>query len=196
MKNLHPIIAIEGIDGAGKTLVSKQLALELNGKYIKTPDTQFSHIREHFDAPCVDPRARMHFYIACLWDAYRKAARVAEFKPVIFDRYIMSTYAYHKALCNNSREIDLAIEFSAPPSANINILLWVSPETAAKRLKKRGRNPSGDRLEQDAGLQLKAAEILVSSCDAIIDNDRTCLSNVVQHCIRLIRNISERRDCV
>ncbi len=190
MMNNYPIIAIEGIDGAGKTTVARILADELGYLYLKTPDKPFVDIRSHFDHKSADPRSRLHFYIACLWDAYNKALRASNFSGVILDRYILSTYAYHKILCNGSCDVDGIISLSAPPPADLNIHIKISPATAAKRILDRSIEISGDHFERDFILQCKVNEIMEKRADVSVHNEKCNIDDTVESCRLLIASKS------
>jgi thymidylate kinase len=193
MKTLNrniPIIAIEGIDGAGKTTVAGLLAKQLGMLYLKTPDKPYSQIRNYFDSKNTDPRIRFHFYIGCLWDAYLKAAAVAEFNGVILDRYILSTYAYHEALCGGDCDVKSIMEIAAPPKADLKIMLKVDMSTAVSRVIKRGEFSSGRELERNVIIQSRASELMENMCEVVIRNERVPIFTTVEMCIDAVNEFT------
>lgn len=77
------IIEIEGIDGTGKSFLSKELSKEFGFGYYKTP-SRLKDVRENFD---FSPDARYTFYLL-------GCSEVPEGNWVL-DRYVLSTVAYH-----------------------------------------------------------------------------------------------------
>ena len=62
MQNRNKFIVIEGIDGSGKTTVSKLLSEKLNALMYKTPSWPFSDWRDVIDKT-VDIKSRFYFYL-------------------------------------------------------------------------------------------------------------------------------------
>jgi thymidylate kinase len=185
-----PIIAIEGIDGAGKTTVSRLLSDELGMKYIKTPTKELNSFRCFFDNSNTDPNARLHFYISCLWEAYNEAIQSARYCGVIFDRYICSTLAYHSVLCKNSDKVSEILKISAPPAADLNILLKIDVNTAAKRIKSRNNITCDVRLENNLKFQKEVALKFESIMNYQVPvNENSSLQEILKKSIKLIKNI-------
>jgi thymidylate kinase len=86
-------ISIEGIDGSGKSTVTKLLAEKLGGVAISTPPEIMKHIRTEYD--CNKSRkARYYFYISVLYFLDETVRKLMENGHVICDRHIHSTLAY------------------------------------------------------------------------------------------------------
>lgn len=185
----HPIIAIEGIDGSGKTTIAKILSKELGMLYLKTPDKPFSFIRKYFDQKSTDARARMHFYIGCLWDAYLKAARESNYQGVILDRYILSTAAYHSVLCGKSYDAKKIIELTSPPSADLNIFLKTDIYTSQKRILERCTENCDSALEKDIKFQEKVSAVLEQLADITISNENREISDTAGECKYFINEL-------
>ena len=96
MQNRNKFIVIEGIDGSGKTTVSKLLSEKLNALMYKTPSWPFSDWRDVIDKT-VDIKSRFYFYLSCVIHASTEIEKLLENKNVVCDRYILSTLCYHRA---------------------------------------------------------------------------------------------------
>jgi dTMP kinase len=152
----HPIpggflVAIEGIDGAGKTTVAKLLAEfctenRLSHIISKEPtDGQYGQkirdsaikgrltVEEELDLLSKDRKEHVAKVIA---------PALAEEKIVLLDRYYFSTAAYQGAHGANADSILEENELFAP-QPDLLILLDVSPETGIEqRIRKRGDEPN------------------------------------------------------
>lgn len=90
----YPFICIEGIDGVGKSTVSRKLAAALGGAYYKTPPPPYDFIRAEIDKKA-SPCARFYFYLSAVFFASTEIDALRRVRPVVCDRYIYSTLAYH-----------------------------------------------------------------------------------------------------
>ncbi|CDT06849.1 putative thymidylate kinase [Vibrio crassostreae] len=95
-------IVIEGLDGSGKSTVSKCLAKKLNAKWLTTPGTDFKTTRKHLDAVFKNnPKARQLFYMATVLNVADEAQRLIDSgQHVVVDRYWLSTQVYHCWMSN------------------------------------------------------------------------------------------------
>lgn len=95
-------IVIEGLDGSGKSTVSKCLAKKLNAKWLTTPGTDFKTTRKHLDAVFKNnPKARQLFYMATVLNVADEAQRLIDSgQHVVLDRYWLSTQVYHCWMSN------------------------------------------------------------------------------------------------
>jgi len=96
MINGNQFIALEGIDGSGKTTVCKILSKKINAEIYKTPSWPFSDLRDVIDNT-VDIKSRFFFYLSSVIHASSEIARLLKHKHVVCDRYILSTLCYHRA---------------------------------------------------------------------------------------------------
>ena len=58
-------ISLEGLDGVGKTTVTKMLAEELAGVAVQTPQPELHEVRRHIDRG--NAFVRFHFYTSSLY---------------------------------------------------------------------------------------------------------------------------------
>lgn len=143
------IIVIEGIDGTGKTTVSKQVSYDLGVNYRHYPvDYQLAYgiTRDRQLAMAFDMVANT-VNPDCNW---------------IFDRYLPSSVAYGMDFkLYNTLE-------SLVPSADRNILLCCEPQVAYKRMLTRGLDeldPTGAQLEtyQNKYLELNIWDLVIDT---------------------------------
>lgn len=93
----YRVFASEGLDGTGKTTVSKLLAAQTGSEYYYWTDrSRLSKIRRTFDnAP---PILRFLYFTIVGIDTTRRAEELRQHSDVYVDRSMVSTIAYHKAL--------------------------------------------------------------------------------------------------
>ncbi|KPI87853.1 hypothetical protein ABL78_3080 [Leptomonas seymouri] len=87
----HAVVVVEGLDGTGKTLVTRTLAEKLHGVALCTPPTQFSVIREAFRYQ--DEAVARAFYSAANYVAAVDIFEAAQTSVVVVDRWWCSTCA-------------------------------------------------------------------------------------------------------
>jgi thymidylate kinase len=86
-------ISIEGIDGSGKSTVTKLLAKKLKGVAISTPPDVMKSIRSKVDDH-QSRKAKYYFYISGLYLLDGSLRQLMKENHVICDRHIHSTLAY------------------------------------------------------------------------------------------------------
>lgn len=149
----YPFMAIEGVDGVGKTTCAQILAKRVSGYYYKTPSRIFEKMRKEIDT-LGNLRLRFIFYLASVFHATYEIRKLLSEQPVICDRYVWSTIAYHRAL-----GVDLSyIKFERLPIllTDFSIYLWADERTYIQRLIHRGPSSSSDKeLEINRALQQK-----------------------------------------
>ncbi len=90
----HPVIAIEGIDGCGKSTLCASLVKRLGprARLLQTPSPRMSGLRQVFDA--CDENIRRAYYSLCNYSVAQDVIQAAALGPVVVDRYWHSTVAY------------------------------------------------------------------------------------------------------
>ena len=185
-------IAIEGIDGAGTTTQTEEIARWLNGEGIKTISTFEPTIGE-IGRPIRNMLARKEPLssnnLALLFAADRMIHYEHEIKRhidegrwVISDRYRLSSLAYQGIECD--LKWVRSINRYAPP-ADLTILIDLPVKTALKRIKSRGlareRFESPKKLEKVRKLYLDLARRRDEGRVVIIDGsppEREVLTNI------------------
>lgn len=148
------LIAIEGIDQAGKQTICEWLASELRAQGVKTEQTGFpdygtplgqeitAFLRGERDYPA---EARQLLYAANRWErAAELRSWLAEDRAIVVDRYTASGVAYGAA-----QGLDMAwmlqVERGLPP-ADLTILLDIAPDVSVAR-KTTARDAYENRLD-------------------------------------------------
>jgi thymidylate kinase len=94
MHTQNKFIVLEEIMKSGKTVLSKMLAEKLNGVYYNTP-TSFREMRPVADKS-LSLKAGYYFYLSLNLQVSSEVSELLKEKTVICDKYIWSTFCYHK----------------------------------------------------------------------------------------------------
>jgi thymidylate kinase len=96
MRARHPFVALEGLSGSGKTTVGRRLAERLGAHFYVTPPEPYRRVRGEIDAARVLP-ARYLFYLSALFHASREIGELRASRPVVCDRWALTTECFHRA---------------------------------------------------------------------------------------------------
>lgn len=131
------LIVVEGLDGTGKTTLSKGLADALGAVWLTTPSAALRPHRAPFDALyAAHPGASQLFYAASVVAAGAEAEALrAEGRDVVIDRYWATTRAY--GLVRGS-PYDLAEVEARLPAADVTLLVDLHEGERRARLATRG----------------------------------------------------------
>jgi thymidylate kinase len=180
-------VVFEGIDGSGKTTISKIISEKLEWQYYRTPPIPFENIRTEIDKSC-NPHSRFLFYLSSVCYASDEIKKLLRINSVVCDRYLYSTLAYHYALENSLRNIDLSnLDILRP---DIIFYLNAKFQTRKKRIEKRalGVDSSFDHgLAMNESFQDAVESEYKKIPDLqIIDTEYLSLSGVVDECWNVI----------
>lgn len=140
-------IVVEGLDGVGKTEVSKIIS-SLGYKYLKTPNGTFELAREIFDDDNVTVEERASFYaMSCLITSDRIAKLLAAGERIVLDRFHYSTLAYH-FFDNNNLNIRRRIQefFRTIKKPDLIIFIKGKYDLVLDRLAKRNNVLLNDKI--------------------------------------------------
>ena len=90
-------ITVEGVDGVGKSTISRKLADLVAGVRICTPSERFSDSRRFIERD-KSREDKFNFYTECIIRQQDEISRLLENSSVVCDRYIHSTFAYQWSL--------------------------------------------------------------------------------------------------
>ena len=130
-------VAIEGLDGVGKTALVKSLADHYAGKATNTPGPMLKPLSEPILAAFNDsPIAQCLFYAASVFAEGERARKIANGGGSVFiDRYWLSTIAYARA---RGISVDLSALESVVPVPDATVLLTLDESERLRRLDSRG----------------------------------------------------------
>jgi thymidylate kinase len=183
------IIAFEGIDGCGKTSVSKLVAETMGALCLHTPPENYKPVKPVFENNAGMIVPRFYYYLSGLWASYNYALEHASNGIVVFDRYILSTKLYHEAMFELNN-LDFSVSdlpaFLFPPEPDMNIVLTAEECTVSRRINERGEvydlSLEKDRKFQDYvnGKFLRTDSVIISSCGSPGETAEKCLNIIRQ----------------
>ena len=140
-------IVIEGLDGVGKSTITKALAKELDAVMLATPGDKFTEIRSQLELIYHDNmQARQLFYMSTVVSISEQVRElINKGKNVIVDRYWLSTQVYHqwKSENNHFELTDVEKSILVP---DVTLYLQLPLEQRKKRLFSRKTNTVEDNL--------------------------------------------------
>lgn len=146
------ILAVEGLDGSGKTIVARTLARMLKAEYISLPPPELqlvvdSVLQNH------NSLVRYLYYLSGVASLIEDAQRT---ELVVADRFTASAHALHVHVHGEVAESLRRLEF---PRADLTVYLHVSEPERRVRLAQRGRplDPFETRLNEDDSFRLEVA---------------------------------------
>jgi thymidylate kinase len=186
-----PLIAVEGLDGTGKSALADALARRLGAALLTTPDPALRAVRTLVDERW-DADARTLFYAGSVLDVGRRAAALAATgTPVVIDRYWATTLAYAVGL--GLGEVLAALGVRVPPVWATVYVTAPRPVRVA-RLNARGASAlDREALQRDARIARAYETALArpfSGAVLRVDNGEVPLAASVEAATRAL---SERR---
>lgn len=181
------MIAVEGMDGVGKTAISKHICEQFGFNYIEKPLHYFYNDgadKEYEDLMKVANRmydindSIVKSWYFSLGDIY--VARMFADQDVVIDRHLVSNYYW-----NGDYESELIfktlIETSGTP--DLTILLYATPKTRMERLKKRNEDDPDlsdpDKMDDGYNKMIYFVEKFNLPC-IVINTDDKSLDEVKQ----------------
>lgn len=126
-------VAIEGLDGVGKTTLVNALAEHYEGEAANTPGPLLRRLTDPIlDALGDNQTARCLFYAASVLSEGERARTAADSGSVVFmDRYWLSTIAYARA---RGVSVDLSSLEAVVPVPDVTVLLTLEETERLRRL--------------------------------------------------------------
>jgi len=133
---LPNFVAIEGVDGVGKTTLARRLEKDFGYKYVYPVPSPYDLIRKQVEG-LGDIEARFWYYLAGNVTLQRELKQMIGLGTrVVLDRYIYSTMASHQAMGATVDCVELSkVPYMVPSLA---ILLTCAPEIRNIRIVSRG----------------------------------------------------------
>ena len=187
------LIAVEGIDGAGKTTIVKFLAEELKKRgyevatFKEPTDSEWGRKVRHEK---LKPEEELELFLKDReWNVENNIIpALSSGKIVILDRYYYSTIAYQGA---RGISVELIKKLNERfPKPDLVIILDVSPETALKRIKDRGAPDKFERMEflrkvRENFLKLKDKNVIIIDAELDLDTVKKKVLEVVLKYLQL-----------
>jgi thymidylate kinase len=184
------IIALEGLDGVGKSTVAADLAKHLGATVLSLPPDDLKLQKPSFTYEYRSP-SRYFYYLAAAVRMSELAAMEA--RHVIFDRYIDSVHSMHAPLmpeiADDMRRLSLGI---ARPE--FTFLLNADEAERRRRLARRGKaiDPFEEQLFEDR-FRNEVLSAFESNVNAIrIETTQLSVPKVVNMCIDHVAPLLER----
>lgn len=178
---MHKLYVIEGVDGTGKTTTARELATHLGAEYKACPPEGLRPSRSFADKS-MDYLARFFFYLAGNIQVAQDVKEILTAKPVVLDRYVLSTLCYHSALLGRDlREFVPRGDLLVPSHT---LILEVDEFTRMERLKRKLELGSEAHIESDSDLmdRVRGEYALLSGflgVSTIIDTSRLKPDDVI-----------------
>lgn len=177
----HPFIVLEGLSAVGKTTVGQLLSHRLGARFYVTPPEPYRAVRAVIDSAS-DLRARYLFYVSGLFHASREIRRVRRSRPVVCDRYVLTTECFHRAAGLIIPFCHLTLPLEGP---SLHILITAPEPTRNQRLEARGLS-FNDRREQGDGLAWRLLAQYRRHALTEIDNGTDTPENAVRRILTLV----------
>ena len=130
-------VAIEGPDGVGKTSCGELLSASINGIYRKVPAGIFMEMKETVHR--IDNLdARFLFFLSANLHVSDMIRRLLGESSVVCDRYLASTFAYHKAFGANTNIANWQILKQSLIQPDFTFILEADDQVLFERLKEKG----------------------------------------------------------
>lgn len=198
--DMGTLIALEGIDGSGKSTQAQRLAGALNDRgfdaatFREPGDSPYGDkLRQQFrEGRTITPREEADLFIADRRIDVRDniAPALAAGRVVVMDRYYFSTMAYQGAVGLDVEQLRRENE-SFAPRPHLTLILDVPPETSAKRIAAGRARPSSyedvDYLAEVRALFLSFCNGDVIALDATVSEDELAAEILTRVCAVLYR---------
>ena len=190
------IIAIEGMDGVGKTTIAKSLEKYLSFKYVKDPlkelfEIDDEHLIKVSEKIFNSKDDRLISWYLGLGDSY--ALSKYKNKDIIMDRHILLNYFWN-GNTNTEKIFETLIDMFGRP--DLTILLQATPATRIRRIEE--RNPNDPDLQKQTMREYgydKMIEFLDKyKCNyVVIDTDELSKEETLEECKKKIKEYRETK---
>jgi len=191
------LIAVEGIDGSGKTTMAvyiksvledfgfrthvlKEPSDSVYGRMIKTSEKRFP------------PEKELELFILDRIEDVEKniLPRISKCISVVMDRYYYSSVAYQGAFGIDPEEI-LRRNEEIAPKPDLTVLIDVTPETAMKRISNRGKFTGFEELKYLK--RVREIYLSMNSDEIVLINGERPINEVKEECYNAVVDLISSR---
>lgn len=165
------IIAVEGIDCAGKGEVCPRLAKVLNAILYKTPPEHMRAEQDRIHATATDLE-NYRYFTKVVQTASEEIALLSTTHNIVIDRYWITTVVYHRVMGIQAELVDMG-NIVMP---DLTVYLTVSPEVQARRMSGRGMSPGDKRMDGRQHLLRKVYDEVLATQGNIIRIDTSYIT--------------------
>lgn len=178
----YPFIVLEGLDGTGKSTVSRLVAEKIGAIHVSTPMEPYASSRPKFREETWNALESFEFYLEAVSDASGKIKELCVVRPVICDRYVASTYAYHTGMGLDPEKAMKMIREADLFQPTIGFQLDGTDAVLSKRLAERGSKP----LKPEWIAKIRSAYKVFGY--ALIDTTSLSKEGVVDETVKTLKN--------
>lgn len=184
------IVAIEGMDGVGKTTVAKSVEKDLLFEYVKDPlkelfEIDNEHLTKISDKIFNSGNDKLISWYLGLGDSY--ALSRYRNKDIVMDRHILLNYFWNGNK-NTEKIFETLIDMFGKP--DLTILLLASPAIRMKRIADRNQN---DPDLQKPTMREYGYDKMIDFLNRykfnyiVIDTENSSIENIIEHCKKKIK---------
>ena len=190
------IIAVEGMDGVGKTTVAKSIEKDLSFKYVKDPlkelfEIDDEHLIKISNKIFNSKDDRLISWYLGLGDSY--ALSKYQDKDIVMDRHILLNYFWNGNE-NTEKIFETLIDMFGRP--DLTILLQATPATRRRRIEE--RNPNDPDLQKQT-MREYGYDKMIEFLDkykynyVVIDTDELSEEETLEECKKKIKEYRETK---
>jgi thymidylate kinase len=185
-QKISSLYVLEGLDGVGKSTAAKSLAEKIGASYTSTPLDEF---KQKVALPGYERGAneRFSYYMAGNYH-FSDKVKAGEIKaPLIIDRFVLSTLAYHNAIL--SKDLTEQIDWKRLIEPEICFFLYAEESVRKARMDGRDNRSATDiMLEKDFDLarRIEKEYLKLSDRFVVIDTTRLNQNEVVDKILSYI----------
>ena len=183
-----PYIVLEGLDGVGKSSVSRALARRLGGRVLTTPSREFGLTGRHIDM-CPRGLVRLLYYLCAAAVTSDSARGLTRRIPVVADRYVLSALAYHAPPSHAAEVWRLGLL-----RPDVTVLLTADESVRRRRLRLRGPLSRSEKLLQEASVRREILETYRRFAPMEVDSSNLSVADVVGAILDLLSRGSLSTD--